>query len=377
MTDSNQPEQLEDDNKTIKLAAPNLKAASASLFSKIFDYFRPKIWKSHNWKWRILVLVVMLFIVNVVTMLYWSVEPRSFDVKAASREYLPANVEPVVGSATVGTSVKTLDILLHKKGGFIKNDVAPPGVFLDNISNWEYGVLELMRHTTLTFANDFSRSQSQSSRPKILSDADNSLRIDSAKWILPAPEDNYEQARQNLIEYGKQIADKNANSAKFYARADNLVSYLELISKQLGDITQQLSASVGDTVMAAQVQSVEEANAEENANKSAKLFAERKRTPYWQIDNNFYFARGYSWALLQELRAIRIDFEKILRQKEALASLDQIIFELEKTQKPIWSPMILNGSGFGFMTNHSLIMASYISRANAAIIELKNLLSNG
>ena len=166
MTDSNQPEQLEDDNKTIKLAAPNLKAASASLFSKIFDYFRPKIWKSHNWKWRILVLVVMLFIVNVVTMLYWSVDPRSFDVKAASREYLPANVEPVVGSATVGTSVKTLDILLHKKGGFIKNDVAPPGVFLDNISNWEYGVLELMRHTTLTFANDFSRSQSQSSRPK-------------------------------------------------------------------------------------------------------------------------------------------------------------------------------------------------------------------
>ena len=31
------------------------------------------------------------------------------------------------------------------------------------------------------------------------------------------------------------------------------------------------------------------------------------------------------------------------------------------------SPMILNGSGFGLMANHSLVMASYISRANAPL----------
>ena len=39
--------------------------------------------------------------------------------------------------------------------------------------------------------------------------------------------------------------------------------------------------------------------------------------------------------------------------------------------------MILNGSGFGFLANHSLVMASYISRANAAVIDLRNLLSQG
>ena len=56
---------------------------------------------------------------------------------------------------------------------------------------------------------------------------------------------------------------------------------------------------------------------------------------------------------------------------------EQIIRELEGTQEAVWSPMILNGSGFGLLANHSLVMASYISRANAAIIDLRDLLSQG
>lgn len=39
--------------------------------------------------------------------------------------------------------------------------------------------------------------------------------------------------------------------------------------------------------------------------------------------------------------------------------------------------MILNGSGFGLVANHSLVMANYVSRANAAVIDLTNLLSQG
>jgi hypothetical protein len=39
--------------------------------------------------------------------------------------------------------------------------------------------------------------------------------------------------------------------------------------------------------------------------------------------------------------------------------------------------MILNGSQFGFFANHSLVMANYISRANAAIIDLRKLLERG
>jgi hypothetical protein len=72
-----------------------------------------------------------------------------------------------------------------------------------------------------------------------------------------------------------------------------------------------------------------------------------------------------------------VDFEAVLKKKNAVVSLRQIIRELEATQDMIWSPVILNGSGFGPLANHSLVMASYISRANAAIIDLRNLLAVG
>ena len=76
----------------------------------------------------------------------------------------------------------------------------------------------------------------------------------------------------------------------------------------------------------------------------------------------FFEARGQTWALVHLLKAVEHDFGPVLDDKNARVSLRQIIRELEATQEPIWSPMILNGSGFGFVANHSLVMASYISR---------------
>ena len=72
-----------------------------------------------------------------------------------------------------------------------------------------------------------------------------------------------------------------------------------------------------------------------------------------------------------------MDFADVLAKKNAQVSVAQIIRELEATQDMVWSPMILNGSGFGLLANHSLVMASYISRANAAIIDLRELLAQG
>ena len=90
-----------------------------------------------------------------------------------------------------------------------------------------------------------------------------------------------------------------------------------------------------------------------------------------------YEARGACWALLHFLRAVEIDFNDVLEKKNAKVSVQQIIRELEASQESIWSPMILNGDGFGLLANHSLVMANYISRANAALIDLNDLLSQG
>jgi hypothetical protein len=101
------------------------------------------------------------------------------------------------------------------------------------------------------------------------------------------------------------------------------------------------------------------------------------KTAWSEIDDVFYESRGAAWALIHFLKAIEQDFEPVLQKKNALISLRQIIRELEGTQDELWSPMIMNGSGFGLFANHSLVMASYISRANSAVIDLRNLLEQG
>ena len=101
------------------------------------------------------------------------------------------------------------------------------------------------------------------------------------------------------------------------------------------------------------------------------------QTPWLEIDNVFYEARGFTWALIPLLEAIEQDFGDVLDKKAARVSLRQIVRELDPTQDTLWSPIILNGDGFGMVANHSLIMASHISRANAAIIDLRALLAQG
>ena len=91
----------------------------------------------------------------------------------------------------------------------------------------------------------------------------------------------------------------------------------------------------------------------------------------------FAVSRGDFDQIFERVKAAEIDFADVLAKKNATVSLRQIIRELEAAQAPVWSPIILNGSGFGLWANHSLVMASYISRANAALIDLRELLAQG
>ena len=76
-------------------------------------------------------------------------------------------------------------------------------------------------------------------------------------------------------------------------------------------------------------------------------------------------------------RAAQFDFALVLEDKNAEASVRQIIRELEASLQPLLSPIVLNGGGYGLFANHSLVMANYLARANAAVINLRELLDQG
>ena len=304
---------------------------------------------------------------------YWSSEPVLIDIRTlATEEAAKKGGEPVAGYTMTSAAIHVADTLLNKPGGYLANDLLPPGLVMDNMPAWEYGALEQLRDFTLSLRRDFSRSQSQSQEDADLSKAQNKFNIDHRKWQLPSAEGEYADGIKALDSYRRRLADQNRNDGQFFTRSDNLREWLRLAQKRTGSLSQRLSASVGQ-----ELENTDLAGDTSAARSKAAPSLQSVRTSWWKIDDVFWEARGSCWALLQFLKAVEVDFADVLKNKNAEANLRQIIRELEATQDTVWSPMILNGLGFGMLANHSLVMANYISRANAALIDLSDLLYQG
>lgn len=316
--------------------------------------------------------IALYLLVALIVGWYWSREPDLFPVQQHVREAAEGSQRQIVrGYTTVETLKRVAGTLLDKPGGYLTNDVAPPGLWLDNMPSWEYGVLVQVRDLSRALRKDFARSQSQSTEDPDLAKGEPLFNFDNRSWVLPASETEYRNGIQYLDRYLARLSDP-APKAQFYARADNLNNWLGDTATRLGSLSQRLSASVGRVRLDTHVtpEMVEEGAVPE-------VEERRMETPWLQVDNVFFEARGQAWALSHLLRAIEVDFADVLAKKNATVSVRQIIRELEAAQESLWSPMVLNGSGFGVLANHSLVMANYISRANAGIIDLRNLLSQG
>ena len=340
------------------------------------DYATPAT-SGRGGKRRVGVLVgaaVGLYAVAVVAVgWWWSYEPPPFDpVQTGQAQAAVLQTTPVTGFVTATTVAVLAETLLEKRGGYLSNDVFPPGLYLDNVPNWEFGVLVHLRDMSRALRNDFSRSQSQSAEDRDLANAQGNFFYDNASWIFPQSEAEYRDGAERVRAYALRLTQPEAQDAQFYARADNLARWLEEVATRLGDLSQRLALSVGKRQLHLGLAS------DPAAVMSTSAPAEvQAQTSWFQIDDVFFEARGQTWALIHLLKAVEHDFGAVLDDKNARVSLRQIVRELEATQEPIWSPMILNGGGFGFLANHSLVMASYVSRANAALLDLSNLLARG
>lgn len=331
-----------------------------------------RFFSERGWIWRAAGILAGAYVLVVLALMWWwSYEPEPFDVRERAGTVL-SGAEPVTGAVTTATLINVARTLLDKPGGYFSNDIAPPGVIMDNMPSWEYGALVQVRDLARSLRNDFSRSQTQSTEDQDLSVADPQFHFNSDSWILPATEREYRKGIRALERYLDRLSDPGQTEAQFYARADNLRSWLYLVELRLGSLSQRLSASVGErrvnTDLAGELSARQSTDAPD---------LRTVKTPWLETDDVFYEARGATWALLHFLRAVEVDFRPVLEDKNALVSLRQIIGELELALHPLTSPIVLNGSPYGFFANHSLVMSSYLARANAAIIDLRSLLSRG
>ena len=320
-------------------------------------------------RWTRLTLSIVggLALVFIIIGIYWSRQPDVFWVN-----HTIDDERVIVGYSTTDTLIRVAETMLDKPGGYLTNDRMPPSVFLDNTPNWEIGVLQQVRDLARVIRNDYSRSQSQSKEDPDVRDGEQAFFIDNNSWIFPASESEYRKAIEGFRSYRDRLTDDADTEAQFYARADNLREWLAQVEKRLGSLTRRLGDSVATTRINENLAGDPAAEASNPQPDKVDV-----RTSWFEVDDVFFEARGTAWALVHFFRAAEFDFAHVLEDKNANASVRQIIRELEASLQRLASPVILNGSGYGFFANHSLVMANYLARANAAVINLRELLDQG
>lgn len=313
-------------------------------------------------RWSLAVLLLLM-----CGIAFWaSREPDLFWVdRSADRD------AAVVGYSTADTLIRVASTLLDKNGGYLTNDKLPPFVLLDNIPSWELGVINQVRDLSRVMRDDYTRSQSQSKEDPDVAEGSPYFYFDNDSWIFPTTESQYRDGIAAFSRYRQRLLDGDPETV-FYARADNLREWLAQVEKRLGSLTRRLGNSVASNRINDDLAGDAAAEAA-----GAQPDTVNVRTSWFQTDNIFFEARGTAWALVHFFRAAEFDFEAVIADKNAEASVRQIIRELEASLTPLRSPMVLNGGGYGLFANHSLVMANYLARANAAVINLRELMDQG
>ncbi|MFY0990348.1 DUF2333 family protein [Halomonas sp. C05BenzN] len=304
----------------------------------------------YGWIWKpLLALVGAYLLVTVALGIWWSRVPAAFDVEQATAERRgeQASTPAARGAVTTATLMTAVHTLLDKPGGYLRNDIAPPGLWLDNMPNWELGVL--------TQARDLSRALSvmEPGDHPALEEAAERLRGDSRDWLYPSTEQRLEEALASLGGYLTALGEQG--DAGFTAGA-GLSAWLEQVAWRLDDLGRRLSASVGSR--------------EQLRDLDIEPDELPPRTPWHRVDDIFFEARGTGWALPHLLEAVRRDQADVLERAAVLGEWEMLVAELERTQRRLWSPVVLNGSGFGLFANHSLVMANHVIRARDLAREL-------
>ncbi|ELA8176619.1 DUF2333 family protein [Vibrio alginolyticus] len=304
-----------------------------------------------------------------VAVAYFIQEPSNVDVGKHQRDS-----NGVLGYTLAATTEEMIGTLLDKPLGYVSNDIAPPWILLDDITNWEQGVITQLQYLTLSFYQDFSRpSGSQSLEDPDLKVVQGKLRNETGRWIATDYQTHLRNSQNAMNSYIKRLLNDDPRDGQFTSKATSLHFWLNQVHKSLGDLSQKLSASRGDI-------KVDTALAGEKGDVAwAGSYKTIIQTPYLEVDDVYWNARGQAWALLAAFKAIRTDFAVTLEDKSAAPLVDQIILSLEFVLRPVESPYIFNGSkhSYGYTPNYSQLINSDLTRASNTIGELLSLLSNG
>jgi hypothetical protein len=225
-----------------------------------------------------------------------------------------------------------------------------PGYALDNMPNFQRGIQQALARFAIEMSDQIGRSRGSSSADRDLTDARSFLNYAPDKWYISAAslaansESQYEAAMVKLRNYNQRLA---AGQAAFEPRADNLISTLDRIGKDLGAASNAIDQEI-DLY-------------------SGNWFD-------FQADDVFYNNKGLLYANALLLRDLGSDFQGVLGERGAGTVWKRMVDSLVEgaSLQPL---VVINGAPNALVEpNHLAIQGFYLLRARTQLEELSDIL---
>lgn len=225
-------------------------------------------------------------------------------------------ISPVAGVSFVETMIGLLDHELNERFlGWRPNDILI-GRLTDNVNNFQLGVLEALRFTTLRLKDSLTRLGEADSYDPDLEQALAHLMISPTRFMFPSAENSYSKALKHL---NKFIDKLESGERSFYYRKDTLLALMGTYRDLLGNVNNTLVASpVG----------------------------------WFETDDQFYYAKGVAHVYYEILKVVRVGFETPLENTlYGIEMMDQILHQLDRVEE--MNPWyVMNSSLDGIFANH-------------------------
>lgn len=290
-------------------------------------------------------IIIALYGVN---MIYFSMKPAQFE--------LPKNTKGPAGVLVADTVARLMEQELNGPGGWLPNDlVLSPGWMLDNRPNFQLGVLEVVRYSTLSLKENLSRQRTTDRIDEYCETAFTRFSNDPYRWMMPSAENKYKGGIAALDSY---VENLKQGGAYFYPRSDNLIMLLEQYASLLGGATARLLNA-----------------SRPEPRPAGPDISDHEPVAWREIDDNFYYAQGVGYGLYQVFQAIAVDFQKVLDDKNSTQIVREIIASLEESY---FEPAIVtNGSRNGILANHSNNLRVFLDDARQKMNSLIKMLDQG
>jgi hypothetical protein len=252
------------------------------------------------------------------------------EVHVAHGPVLP-EISPVPGVTFVETMIKLMDYELHGRFlGWRPNDIIV-GRFTDNVNNYQLGVLEALRFTTLRLKDSLTRMGDADAYDPDLEQALNLLMNRATLFWFPSAESSYGEAMDHLRNF---LVKLQKGQRSFYYRVDSLRLLIASYKDLLGNVNRNLI---------------------------------RSPMSWFETDDSFYYAKGVVHVFYEILRVVRVGYKSQLASTlNALDIMDEILHELYRAER-IDPWLILDSDLDSFFANHR-------ANLNAPLSEVAHLL---